>query len=61
MIGAISLYFSCVSGPETHEKYTKIAPIIVFCYILNGKVPNLYVTRYNDWCNFVAFFVRFRP
>ena len=59
MIGAISLHISCVSVPEKHEKCNEIAQIIVFCYIRIGNVPKLYVTKYNDWCNFVAYFVRF--
>ena len=42
--GAISLHFSCVSGPETHEKCNETAPIIVFCYINSGNVPKNYVT-----------------
>ena len=111
-IGAISLQFSCVSGPEKHEKCNEIAPIavlrtllhknwersqylcnkvrqlvqfrcifrafqalkrtknatklhqspyFVLCYIKNGNVPNVYVTKYDDWCNFVAYFALFRP
>ena len=48
MIGAISLHFSCVSGPETHEKCNEIAPIVVLCYINFGNVPKFYVTKYDD-------------
>ena len=59
MIGAISLLFSCVLRPEAHEKCNETAPILVLCYIKIANVPNLYVTQYNDWCNFVAYFVRF--
>ena len=55
-IGAISLHFSCISGPETHEKCKKIAPIVVLCCINFGNVPKIYVTKYDDWCNFLAFF-----
>ena len=47
-IVAISLHFSCVSGPETHEKCNEIAPIVVFCYINFGNVPKTYVTKYDD-------------
>ena len=35
--------------------------IVVLCYINFGNVPKVYVTKHNDLCNFVAFFVRFRP
>ena len=59
MIGAISLHFLCVSGPETHEKCKEIAPIIAPCYIKSWNSPNLYVSKHKDWCNFVAYFVRF--
>ena len=59
MIGTISLLFSCVLRPEAHEKCNETAPILVLCYIKIANVPNLYVTQYNDWCNFVAYFVRF--
>ena len=44
-----------------HEKCKEIAPIVVFCYINIGNVPKFYVTKYDDWCNFLAFFARFRP
>ena len=60
-IGAISLHFSCVSGPEMHEKCNEIAPIVVLCYINFGNIPKIYLTKYDDWCNFVAFFVHFWP
>ena len=56
-IGAISLHFSCFSGPETHQKCNEIAPIFVVCYINIGNVPNIYVTKYDDWFKFIAFFV----
>ena len=59
MIGAISLQFLCFSGPETHEKFNEIAPIIAPCCIKIWNAPNLYVSKYNDWCNFRAYFVRF--
>ena len=36
------------------KKCIEIAPIIVLFYIQIGNVPNLYVTKYNDWCNFAA-------
>ena len=45
---AISLHFLCVSGPETHEKCKKIAPIVVLCYKNFGNVPKIYVTKYDD-------------
>ena len=61
LICAISLHFSCVSGPESHEKCNEIAQIVVLCYINFGNVPKMYVTKYIDLCNFVAFFVQFRP
>ena len=54
------MHFSCVSGPETHKKCNEIALIVVLCYINFGSVPKIYVTKYNDLCNFIAFFVRFR-
>ena len=60
MIGAISVHISCVSVPEKHEKCIEIAPIIVLCYMRIGNVPKIDLTKYYDWCNFVAFFVRFR-
>ena len=31
------------------------------CYINFGKVPKIYVTKYDDWCNLLVFFVCFRP
>ena len=55
MIGAISLHCSCVSGPEIVKKCNEIAAFIVVCYLKVENVPKLYVTKYNDWCNFVAF------
>ena len=74
LTSAISLQFSCVSGPEMQKNCNKIAPFIYLnvsnLYVTNKKricctfgafVPNLYVTKYKDWCNFVAFFVVFRP
>ena len=55
MIVAISLHFPCISGPEIHKNCNEIEPITVTCYIQIGNVPKLYVTKYNDWCNFAAF------
>ena len=38
MIGAISLHFWCVPGPETHDKCNEIAPIIVH-FLHNVREP----------------------
>ena len=54
------MHFSCVSGPEMHKKCKEVAPIVVLCYINFDTVPKIYVTKYDDWCNFLAFFVHFR-
>ena len=47
-ICAISLHFSCVSGPETHENCNETGPIVVLCYINVGNAPNIYVTKDDD-------------
>ena len=44
-----------------HETCNEIAPIVVLCYINIGIVRNIYVTKCDDWCNFVASSVRFSP
>ena len=43
------------SRPETHEKCKEIAPIVVLCYINFENGTKIYVAKYDDWCNFLAF------
>ena len=45
MIGAISLHFSCVSGPEIHKNCNEIAPITVLSYVKVVNVHNLHVNQ----------------
>ena len=61
------MQFCCIFRAFQGLKSTKNAkklhqsPYFVLCYIKIGNFPHIYVTKYDDWCNFVSYFALFRP